>query len=629
MGSSIGRARSASVEAGPESEVEWSGMMQRMKDDGDRSLEVVHIDRRRCAAASIPDAADQESSERNMHFRQVLGVLRRYWKFVLGITVAGTALAGAIAFLVPPSYTAKAEIMVDPQQADAVGGSSGGAGRAADEVAIAVDTQVSMLSSPSHLRRALDSFSREDDPRTAIFRADPKSADGKPFDPALAMDQLERRLNVLQLRRSRVISIGFTAKDPQTAAVVANRIADLHITSTVEARRFQIAQEMAQLAARATELEAEMKQTAGTLQRLAAHPSAGANEPQPDTVKREEMAAGEAYTRVLRRQKELREQLESITPEAHILSRAAAPDRPSSPSPLLFLLPALLISALCGGTLAVLRERLDTKIRSEQDVIEALAIPCIALVPQLRRSDRKGAFPSCLRDAFTPYTEAIRSAAASLRLVEAGSPSVTLLISSSVPEEGKTTFAMSLATYLARLGRRTIIVDFDFRRPSILRDLHGPAERPVRDLADFPTSKLIRRLPDIDVDYLPIPRSSTDPLSLFAAAHLNVLQRQLRERYDCILIDGAPVFGVTETRLLRALADKTVFIVKWGSTSREVAQNALNILCGPSETTAGRALDTTAVVTQVDLKRHAKYRYGDSVETYVKYKKYYGPSAAA
>ena len=603
--------------------------MRRTSNDGDRSLEVVHIDRRGCPGTSIPDAADQEIAERNMHFRQVLGILRRHWKFVLGITVAGTALTGTTAFLIPPSYTAKAEIMVDPQQADLVGGNSAGTGRAADEIAIAVDTQVSMLSSRGHLRRVLHSFSREDDPRTAIFRADPKSADRKPFDPARAMDQLERQLDVLQLHRSRVISISFTAKNPQTAAVVANRITDLHIASTVDARHFQIVQEMAQLAARAAELETEMKQAADTLQNLTARPSGGGNEPHPDTVKRAETAAGEAYARVLRRQKELREQLESITPEAHILSRAAAPDRPSSPSPLLFLLPAILTSALCGGVLAVLRARIDTTIRSEQDVIEALAIPCIALVPELGRSDRKAAFPSCLSDAFTPYTEAIRSAAAALRLVEADSPPVTLLISSSVPEEGKTTFAVSLAIYAARLGRRTIIVDFDFRRPSILRELHARDERPVRNLVDFPTSKLIRRLPDIDVDYLPIPRPSTDPLSLFAAVHLNALQRQLHERYDCVLIDGAPVLGVTETRLLRALADKTIFVVRWGSTSREVARNALSILCGSPETNAGRPFDAVAVVTQVDLKRHAKYRYGDAVETYLKYKKYFRSSAAA
>jgi len=603
-------------------------MMQRKRDSRGRFLEVVHIDRRGLPASSIPGAANEESAERNMHFRQVLGILRRHRKLVLGITFAGTALAGAIAFLIPAEYTATAEIMVDPQQADAVGGNSGGASRAADEVAIAVDTQVTMLSARGHLQRVLDSFSREDDPRTAIFRAHPRSANRKLFESPWAMEQLERRLNVMQLRRSRVISIKFTARNPETAAAVANRIADLHIASTVDARRFQISQEMAQLAARATELRAEMKQAADTLQGLIERPPGDGNKPYPNMLKREETVAGEAYARVLRRQKELREQLESVTPEAHFLSRAAAPDRPSSPSPLLFLFPALIASVLCGGVLAVIRERLDSKIRSERDVVEALGTPCIALVPQLRRKDRKAVCPSCLSDAFAPYTEALRSAAASLRLAEVGGPPVTLLISSSVPGEGKTTFAVSLAIYAARIGRRTLIVDFDFRRPSILRELHARDEDPVPNLVDFPAAQLIRRLPNLDIDYLPMPRSSTDPLTLFATAHLNALQRQLCEHYDCIVVDGPPVFGVTETRLLRALADITIFVVKWSSTSREVAQNALRLLCSSSEA-AGRALDTAAVVTQVDLKRHAKYRYGDAVETYVKYKKYSRGSAAA
>jgi Mrp family chromosome partitioning ATPase len=185
-----------------------------------------------------------------------------------------------------------------------------------------------------------------------------------------------------------------------------------------------------------------------------------------------------------------------------------------------------------------------------------------------------------------------------------------------------------LAIYAARIGRRTIIIDFDSRRPSILRKLHAPDESPVPNLADFPISKLIRRLPDLDIDYLPIPRSSTDPLALFASASLNALQRQLREHYDCILIDSPPVLGVTETRLFRTLADKTIFVVKWGSTIREIAQNALNALCSPSETAAGRRIETVAVVTQVDLKRHARYRYGDAVEAYVKYKRYFRRSAA-
>src|ERR1051326_78647 len=219
--------------------------MRRTTGDGDRSLEVVHIGRRERAGSSVL-AAREEIGEPNMHFRQVLGILRRQRKFVLGMTVAGIALAGAAAFLIPAEYTATAEIMVDPQQADAVGGNPG-RNRAADDVAIAVDTQASMLSARGHLRRVLDRFAHEDDPRTAIFRPDPRSADKDPLASRWGMDQLDRRLNVMPLRRSRVISIKFTARSPETAAAVANRVADLHVASTEEARRFQIGQEMAQL----------------------------------------------------------------------------------------------------------------------------------------------------------------------------------------------------------------------------------------------------------------------------------------------------------------------------------------------------------------------------------------------
>jgi hypothetical protein len=81
------------------------------------------------------------------------------------------------------------------------------------------------------------------------------------------------------------------------------------------------------------------------------------------------------------------------------------------------------------------------------------------------------------------------------------------------------------------------------------------------------------------------------------------------------VIDGAPLLSATEARLLASMVDKVLFAVKWGSTPREVAQNALELLrrSGSGE----RDLQDTlaAVITQVDLKKHARYRYGDFSES--------------
>jgi hypothetical protein len=91
------------------------------------------------------------------------------------------------------------------------------------------------------------------------------------------------------------------------------------------------------------------------------------------------------------------------------------------------------------------------------------------------------------------------------------------------------------------------------------------------------------------------------------------LLRQLEGSYDCVVIDSAPLLSATEARLLAPMVDKVLFAVKWGSTPREVAQNALGLL---RRSAFGDDLRDAiiAVITQVDLKRHARYRYGDFSE---------------
>lgn len=560
----------------------------------------------------------KEMQDSNLHFMQLVSILRRRSKLILAVTAACTVLAGTVGLLLPTRYTATAEIVVDPQRADVVRGS---VDRGPDETAI--DTQVVMLNSRDRLRRVLESLSGEQ----GLPRIGPGTA---PAETARAIDALERHLRVTQVRRSRVISISFTATNPKTAADVANRIAELHIAGTLDERRARIRQELSRLESRATDLKGFMDQAAQAQQRFAGHPLPGADEARLDLIRRDASAAGQAYAGVLQQQAEMREQEESVTREAHVLSRAAPPDQPSSPNPLLFIFPALIASSVCGCLLAVLRERLDRGLRSEQDVTELLGLACIGLVPRLRAPNWTRPHDSLLRQPFSPYAEAIRSSAAKLQLGAIEPRSTIVLISSSVPGEGKTTLAMSLAVYMARLGRRTLLVDTDFRRPSFLRKSHAKDDEATSELPPSAATKLIRPVADFGFDYLPVPPSSIDPLKMFWDSDLERFLQKMRDNYECILIDGPPILGATEAWLLRKMADKVLFLVKWESTRQEVARNAINLL-RHSNDPSGDAVggEIVALVTQVDLRKHARYGYGDSVEALAKYKKYYFDYGAA
>ena len=202
-----------------------------------------------------------------------------------------------------------------------------------------------------------------------------------------------------------------------------------------------------------------------------------------------------------------------------------------------------------------------------------------------------------------------------------------ILTSSSVPSEGKTTLAVSLAVYIAQIRRRVLLVDLDFRHPTVQRALRTRAKRGIVDLLlhDLPPADVIQRVPHLGLDYLPMTRCPVDPVTLFAGDQLSRLLHQLRESYDCVIVDGPPLLGVTESRLLAAMADKVLFVVKWGSTRRETAQNAVNVLRSSGCLDDNRVQPST-VLTQVDLKEHARYRYGDVGEHFVKYEKYYSNS---
>jgi uncharacterized protein involved in exopolysaccharide biosynthesis/Mrp family chromosome partitioning ATPase len=613
--------------------------------------------------------------DRDLHFVRLASILRRRSRLILTIAAVGAMLAAAVGLLIPPKYTATAQIVVEPRQVDFVDGLAA-AIRATDESAI--DTQVTMLSSRDHLRRVIEDLSPDRE-----FRATPKAETepdpmvsrpagdmpslptggeepaalsasaaassnvgelvrrlkiwfGAPFTArnaaARELDELERQLKVMQERRSRVISVSFTATSPERAAAIVNRIVELHVRRQTEERRAQASQELNRIGERVAEIEAESERTGKAMQtileqRLAAGLGAGEGASRLRELEREVAGNGQTYTGLLRREMEIREQQANIAPDARILSLAIPPDRPSSPNPILFVLPALIVFSICGSLLAVVRERLDRGLRCERDVADALGIPCIGLIPQLSRSDLARPCHCLLNKPFTAYTEAIRSAVASLLLAATQHAPKTVLISSSVPGEGKTTLAASIAVYAAHLGKRVLLVDFDSRHPSNLRQLHGKTDRSVGDSRDRQPTELIHHLRDLNLDYLPMPRSSVDPLALFAGEHVQILMRQLRESYDCVFIDSPPLLGTTETRLLAPLADKCLFVVKWDSTTREVAQKALNLLGHPLRTEKGCALEISAVVTQVNLKKHAAYHYGDVAETPAKYNKYHFDSA--
>jgi polysaccharide biosynthesis transport protein len=335
------------------------------------------------------------------------------------------------------------------------------------------------------------------------------------------------------------------------------------------------------------------------------------------------------YDEMLRRQEGTLEQLQTASSGFEMVSSAVPPDEPSTPNPLLFGPPALVFLLASSGFLAAVMERLNGTIRSEAELGAALGIPCIGFVPRVRKRNRGRPHQNLLRDTYGPYVEAVRSIVAGLLLATPDRAQV-VLVTSSVPGEGKTTLAVSLATYAARIGRRTILLDLDFRHPATAREVgRWLDDRTLeRLLEDRPVSDTVQRIPALRLDYVPMGHHPGDPLRLFAGDQIARLLERLRSQYDCIVVDTAPVLAITESRILAAMADRVLLAVKWDSTDRKVARNALDLLRRAGVRMEPQDSVVAGVLTQMDLRRRARVHDGSMADALTRYTQYYGQPAA-
>jgi polysaccharide biosynthesis transport protein len=321
-------------------------------------------------------------------------------------------------------------------------------------------------------------------------------------------------------------------------------------------------------------------------------------------------------------QTSVQENVESQVPDARIISQAAIPERPLFPNKPFLLATALVGATIVGVLLAFAVEYLDAGFRSAEQLETATGLPVIAHVPflgfaKLRGEDAAGYI---LRRPASVFAEAIRSIYTRLVLILHDQPPQVVMLTSALADEGKSTIALALARQQAQAGRRVIAIDTDFRGSGLAHRATGLAEAPGLSefLAGEATAKeAIQSDPMSPADLIVAGTRKLDNFDIGNSAQLRALLDDLRQTYELIVLDSVPVLALTNAHVLATMADATLLVVCWGKTRRRVVRYAINEI----NKVGGRIRG--AILAQVDLKKHAGYRYGDSGYYYGRSAKYY------
>ena len=338
-------------------------------------------------------------------------------------------------------------------------------------------------------------------------------------------------------------------------------------------------------------------------------------------LEREAEANRELYKALLDRYKKLTEQQETISAGAEVISTAPVPNGPSFPQPKLIVAVGFTSSLIVAGLLALIAESMQSGLRSTRQIERALGVSCLSHVPHVKVKGDCRPYQYPARKPRSAYAEAIRAIHVSLQFAQLDRPPRVVLVTSSLPGEGKTTLALSLAASAAAAGHQTIILDLDLRHPSVRPASGQPLTAP--GIVELVTGDA--RLEDVvysdpvqpNLDLITVRRNPINPCDVLASKQMAQLIAKLRTRYQLIVLDMPPILGITDAKIAMHLADAVLFVVRWGKTKTEVAENGIEALRECRAPIAG------AVLTQVDMEAHAKGAYGDAAAYYGNYKRYY------
>jgi polysaccharide biosynthesis transport protein len=557
-----------------------------------------------------------------LDLRSYVQIIRRHRWIVLECTVVVAAVAIVLTLLKTPTYTATARVLLRPND---------------PSEQLTSNQQPPQVDPQRYASAQVDIIHSH-----AVADAVAKRL--KTSDP----DSLLAHLSVAQSAQNDILSVSVHDPDPVRARDVANNFALAYID---DRKQFQVAnlqQAADQIQAKLQDLQNRIAQldsaigdgggSTGTASIAQPAPAASTNVgspqqqvPAPDTgdqavptnkqtLLAARYAASIQYENLFSQQQQILVDISLKRGGAELIEDATTPTAPSSPGPLRNGILGLLAGLVMGLVVAFLREQLDDKIRSREDVEAQAGLPVIAEPPLEPESTRRVDRIAAAEAIESPFSEAVRALRTSIQFLAVEHPIRRLLITSPGPGDGKSLVSANLATVCAQAGMTTVLVSADIRRPRI-EEIFG-IDRRVQGLTDLiielaqgersdlaskgtgmtsPVNQGPRRngfgdggpsmhstilavsnylLPTQTpgLSLLPAGFPSPNPAEVLGSQQARDVLEALGEIADIVIIDTPPVVVVTDASVLANAVDGVAVVAALGETARDSVKRATSVL---------------------------------------------------
>ena len=295
------------------------------------------------------------------------------------------------------------------------------------------------------------------------------------------------------------------------------------------------------------------------------------------------------------------------------LNPAVASEQPVRPRTLL----NTLLGAIAGLILAVafvlLRDFLDTSVKSSEEIERSLGISVIGRILHLNPEENQAPGPFVVNQPRSPATEAFRSLRTNLDFMGIDEPLKSILISSPGMSEGKTTVAANLAAIIAQGGKRVAIIDADFRRPRLHEEMDIPNRVGLSDVFRDRISlqDVTQKWRDSNLFVVPAGEKPPNPAELLGSEKMKQLLSALEEEYDLVIIDSTPTV-VTDSQLVSARVNGVLLVLSIGKTDLAAAQSAVEQYQRAGARLLGGVMNNIHTGAQGYGYASYEYTYGES-----------------